>query len=275
MLYSNRDSMKENINLINSYLRYVSKKEEDEKDYNKDFKTLEDAVIDNLNSLTFKGLVELYIKYTDLEYVKTYENLNSFIDLIYQNIINKLGSISLVKTIDIYADVFLTEIKLDEDMRPHKDIVVYRTPSLLDDNYVQGEAIRKQLSKDDYLERQREFINYHKIEVEKYETSIKYIDKLQTSLVTYIEASLIKLSEIDKNELEIAIGTRIINNSLEIIKMKELLKDKGALDSRSKMNEIHVSNIRLGLIEEIRNLENKEWVYKNYANPELVNEKKK
>jgi len=84
MLYSNRDSMKENINLINSYLRYVSKKEEDEKDYNKDFKTLEDAVIDNLNSLTFKGLVELYIKYTDLEYVKTYENLNSFIDLIYQ-----------------------------------------------------------------------------------------------------------------------------------------------------------------------------------------------
>lgn len=250
--------------IINLYIKYANNPDKYEHDYNDQIDNLLNNLNLELQKLEFKDLVELYLKYSNIYYVLNCDSMNKILDIIYDNVMSKFKSVSLMKIIDLYTIVFNSTIKVDESIEACKSRIHARI-SILNDE-VELEHLVKSQAKGS----PEKFINNYKNEsvifqkeLSYYQKSFDFQDKLQQAFITYLDENLDKINEQQNSNLLSTINRRIEDNSREILKRNDLLSNKTLLDVRRRFrDDTSLYEIRESL--DTTTLRNNNYVYENY-----------
>ena len=267
--------MREIVLLIDNYFKYVNSKEDYQKKYSDSFENLIKNIKDLLVNLSLGDLIELYLRYvTNLSIFKN-NNQEFIFNLLYETIVNKLNTVSLMKVFDLYGNIFISSLDLEEHIESNQNIINARNYNLQDEYYIERQTIKKRTTKEAFLkEYMLELESYVKHE-KVLERAFSNLDKLQNAILIYVETKLKSSTEEEKMQLLETLNSRIEANSEEIVKRKKLGNNKLALNLQSRFNEISIYELIDSL--NITSLRNKNYVYESFRSAimEQIKENKK
>ncbi len=258
-----------NTYLIDLYLEYYNNREKYEKVYKRSFNDLLKEIETELSILSLKELVDTYIKYSRVNYLKN-SYLNSLLNLIFENIQLKIKDGNPIEIIDMHADLFSSMLSIEDNIESYKNIIQVRTYNLTDPFFISNKTDKNN---------QENFIQEYKKEIEAFketlnisQSSFNYLDKLYNLFMEYLDNILVSLKEDESNSLIRDINKRIELYFSRIDYQKNLLNNKTALEL-----EIRLRGLNSYDIAETFNydkLKNKLEVYETYRNKLLELNKK-
>ena len=267
--------MREIVLLIDNYFKYVNSKEDYQKKYSDSFETIIKNIKDLLVNLSLSDLIELYLRYVkDLSVFKN-DNQDFIFNLLYEAIISKLSTVSLMKVFDLYANIFVNSTDLEEHIESNQNIINARNYNLQDEYYIERQITKKSTTKEAFLkEYMLELESYVKHE-KVLERAFSNLDKLQNGILIYVETKLKSLTEEEKMQLLETLNSRIEANSKEIVKRKNLGNNRLKLDLQSRFEDISIYELIDSL--NITSLRNKNYVYESFRSAimEQIKENKK
>ena len=128
-----------NIYLIETYIKYYNKQDEYENIYKRKFDTLLEEIENQLSVLNLKDLVDLYLNYSAVNYLKN-NYMNSLLNLIIQNIKVKLPHTQSIEIMDIYASLFDSMLSLEDNIQSYKNIIKVRSYNLTDEFFLRNKS---------------------------------------------------------------------------------------------------------------------------------------
>lgn len=265
--------MREIVLLIDNYFKYVNSKEDYQKKYSDSFENLIKNIKDLLVNLSLGDLIELYLRYvTNLSIFKN-NNQEFIFNLLYETIVNKLNTVSLMKVFDLYGNIFISSLDLEEHIESNQNIINARNYNLQDEYYIERQITKKSTTKEAFLkEYMLELESYVKHE-KVLERAFSNLDKLQNGILIYVETKLKSLTEEEKMQLLETLNSRIEANSEEIVKRKKLGNNKLALNLQSRFNEISIYELKSSL--DTTSFKNKNYVYESFRSAIMEQTKEK
>lgn len=261
--------------IIDLFLRYCNKKEEYEKETKKSFDSLYEEFLESLNSMSAKELLGLFIQYTSINSLDENKNIHEFLGILYEVYLEKIEKLSFLETLELYVEIFNKVYGLDLEMSKTKNILNTRIYNLEDDYYIEREANKSRVTKEEFLKKYRDNLETFKQDIDKYNRVFVYMDCLQNDMLIELERKIVSLQN-NENKEEITTVTRELNekietNSEEILKRRKFLRDKDAIDRFAKLNEVSIYELVDSL--DYSELDNEVTIYESYRNT-LMNEKK-
>lgn len=258
--------------IINLYLKYVDKKDEYNKDFNNDFDVLCLELNNYLDNLELKKLIELYTEYASIYNIRTFSNIDNFLDVLYEKIISKFKNVSLMKILDLYVNVFNSTLKIDENYKACKNTINARERNLNSEMELENLIKCQSKSRETFIsEYKKENLSFKK-ELLYYQRSFEKNDKLQDAFLIYLESNFKEINEQERGNLLSTINRRIETNSKEILNRNNLLSNKSLLDIRRRFKDnTSLAEIKSSL--DTSDLRNSNYIYESYR--ELLLEKNK
>lgn len=265
--------MREIVLLIDNYFKYVNSKEDYQKKYSDSFETIIKNIKDLLVNLSLGDLIELYLRYvTNLSIFKN-DNQEFIFNLLYETIVNKLNTVSLMKVFDLYGNIFISSLDLEEHIESNQNIINVRNYNLQDEYYIERQTTKKGTTKEaflkEYMLELESYINHEKV----LERAFSNLDKLQNAILIYVETKLKSLTEEEKMQLLETLNSRIEANSKEIVKRKKLGNNRLKLDLQSRFEDISIYELIDSL--NITSLRNKNYVYESFRSAIMEQTKEK
>ena len=261
--------------IIGLFLKYINKQEEYEKENKKSFVSLQEEFFNCLANMNTNELLDLFIKYTSINSLEENKDIHEFLGIIYEIYLEKIEKLSFMETLDLYVKVFNNVYGLELELSKTQNILNSRVYNLEDDYYLEREAKKNRLTKEDFLKKYRADLELFKEDVNKYNRVFVYIDCLQNDMLIELERKIVFLQN-NENKEEIITVKRVLNekiekNSEEILKRRKFLRDKDAIDRFAKLNEVSIYELVDSL--DYSELDNEVTIYESYRNT-LMNEKK-
>ena len=215
-----------------------------------------------IDGLNLDGLVKFYLKCSNHLYFKRYNSMNNILELISNKIKEKLNTVSILELIDIYTNIFIDTLNVEDSIESNNNVINVRKTNLEDNFFVQYESSKKNLSREEFIDSYVKTIDYYEQNSLYLKTVFSFIDNLQKEISDYIDSVLEKISDDDKHALLIKINEIIDENALEIIERNEIKKSRKTIDIHSKMREI--STFEIFNMLDTTNLKHKNYVYNNF-----------
>ena len=249
------------MNIIETYIKYYDKQSDYEKIYKRNFDILLEEIENQLSILNLKELVDLYLKYSAINYLKN-NYMNSLLNLIIQNIMAKLPYTQSIEIMDIYANLYDCMLSLEENIQSFSNLIKARTYNLNDEFFLQNKSSKNT---------NPNFIENYKKELESFQethdlsiSSFNYLDKVQIIIIDILESKINNLTSDEMENLIREVNKRIELYSSQIEYKKKLLNNKRALELEIRLRGLNSYDIAETL--NYVKLENKLEVYVNYQN---------
>ncbi len=250
--------------LIETYIKYYNKQDEYENIYKRKFDLLLEEIENQLSVLNLKDLVDLYLKYSAINYLK-HNYMNSLLNLIIQNIETKLPLAMPIEIMDIYANLYDSMLSLDDNIQSFNNIIKARTYNLNDEFF-----LKKKTS--DYLENYKKELDSFQETHDLFNSSLNYLDKLQEIIMDILESKITELSLTDKETLIREINKRIELYESKLSFQRNLLKNPKALELEIRLNGLNSYNILENF--NFQSIRNRLYIYDSYQS-KLLEDKKK
>ena len=177
------------------------------KKYNDD-ETILPEIVASFEKMDADELISIYLGYSSSVYFIRYNNISKVLELISNKIVQKLDSISLIKVIEIYSDIYLKTLDATERLERNSNVIK-------SNHYTIGNR-NPQLD-----------LFYLKM-------AFKYIDKLHTMIFNYLDSKLKMIDSIEKDEIISYLNQKITENEEEIRKREEILHDEDKINLLTK-----------------------------------------
>ncbi len=219
-----------------------------------------DAIKDSLESLDLYKVLDFCLKYSDRKYIK---GKNSNILDLGKEVLNQgLNSLSLIKVIDLYIELFNKTIMVSDSLMASKNILDVMSYNLQDEEFIKREMDKKHVSKEEYVSTLKRDLDKNIGIIDSYNKSYDYLDKLQDDILVYIEEKLENIEGQDKYYLIQNLNKRFTDNSLKLLKLQDNLDNIRNIDKNELINTIEYNNIKNSII-----------IYESFRNS-LLEEKK-
>ena len=225
-------------------------------------KSEDNSLVNYVNGLDLNGLVTFYLKCSNHLYFQRYDSIDSILELIYQKIVDKIGDLSLLDTMEVYLKIFNESLAIEDSIEASQNIISVRKYNLKDNFFIKYESERKKMSEQQFIENYHKGLDYYENDLLILKNVFSYLDKLQNYLLELLDNKIETLSEEERIAYLIKINNIIEENSIEIIKRNEIKKNRRAVDIQSRMNEI--STFEIFSMLDTTNLKNKNYVYMNF-----------
>ena len=226
MLYYTRDSMKDK-KLIELYVKYVDKKEKYKLDFNQEFDTLINQIENTLTNAELRDLIDLYIEYTNFYNLNKCQELVGISDMIYNFIVSKLNTVSVMKLIDLYTVIYNVTLRANELVCDDENRLLSRQITL-ENEFDLNQVIKSQTrySREEFITnyRKENFIFEKNLVIDK--ESYELLDKLQDAFLVHIDTRLNKTTKEEEEQLLATINKRIEEKSNEKIRRNRILANR-------------------------------------------------
>lgn len=226
MLYYTRDSMKDK-KLIELYVKYVDKKEKYKLDFNQEFDTLINQIENTLTNAELRDLIDLYIEYTNFYNLNKCQELVGISDMIYNFIVSKLNTVSVMKLIDLYTVIYNVTLRANELVCDDENRLLSRQITL-ENEFDLNQVIKSQTrySREEFITnyRKENFIFEKNLVIDK--ESYELLDKLQDAFLVHIDTRLNETTKEEEEQLLATINKRIEEKSNEKIRRNRILANR-------------------------------------------------
>lgn len=255
--------------LIETYIKYYNKQDEYENIYKRKFDVLLEEIENQLAVLNLKELVDLYLKYSAVNYLKN-NYMNSLLNLIIQNIKVKLPRTQSIEIMDIYASLFDSMLSLEDNIQSYKNIIKVRSYNLTDKFFLRNKSSKNinPFFLENYKEELESFKEFHDLSI----SSFNYLDKVQVIIMNILENKINELTSLEKENLIRDINERIELCFNKLNFQQNLLKNSKALEIEIRLNGLNSYNILENFNSQ--SIKNKLTVYESYQS-KLLEERKK
>ena len=228
------------------------------RNYDENFNEIESY----LNNLNLNDLINLYLKCATPLYIQNYENISKILNLVFDNIMNKLDTVSLIDIINLYSNIFVETMSLEDSIQSNQNIINVREFNLTDDFFLEYESKKKDQTKEEYIKDYFKSLENYRKSLAHFNKCFQYLDKLQKSVLSYIDSALKTISNEENEVLLREINKKIEETSDEILRRYQLSRNKKAIDIESRMKETPSFEI-FNMLDTIA-LSRKDYVYSNY-----------
>lgn len=258
-----------NIYLIETYIKYYNKHDEYENIYKRKFDTLLEEIENQLSVLNLKELVDLYLKYSAVNYLKN-NYMNSLLNLIIQNIKVKLPHTQSIEIMDIYASLFDSMLSLEDNIQSYKNIIKVRSYNLTDEFFLRNKSSKNINPSflENYKKELEGFQEFHDLSI----SSFNYLDKVQVIIMDTLESKINELTSLEKENLIRDVNKRIELCFHKLNFQQNLLKNSKALEIEIRLNGLNSYNILENFNSQ--SIRNKLTVYESYQSKLLEDRKK-
>lgn len=228
------------------------------------------AIIDKTD---VDDLIEMYLGYSSSIYFIKYPYIAKILNIMGNQIIKKLDSISLLKVIELYSDIYLKTLETTERLERHRNFVKAR---LYDEEKMEKfNGLISEESKN-IQERYISSVKNPQKDLQCIEESFNFIDKLNTEMFNYLDNRLHTLLSNERDEVLAYLNYKIEENTREINKREEILQDDEKISIISKYGGTGISKfqIRLNLDPTELKIKNED-IYKSLRAIVLDNTNKK
>ena len=254
MLYYSCDNMRNrNIeNLLNTYLRYSTKKEEYETRFNEPLSDLIKKLVSALDNLSFLELIQGYIEYCDILEVKK-ENNDETLKLFYSVIESKLDKVEFLPLLNAFSDLFVEYINAETKLIPVNNRIGVYAEYIKDESYLSYAMKRKNKTKEELIKSYRDEIQSWSELKEKYDLKFHHLERLYLCIQIFLEDKLnhLNFEEIVPIQYEINEIVDIISEQILIMKEKKL-DDKYQPDLISLCNKLVPNHHYLDSLDELK-----------------------
>ena len=240
--------------IVEKYIFNYDNLDEDER------KNIYNEIKDSLDNLDLYKVLDFCLKYSDRKYLKG-KNSN-ILDLGKEVINNRLNSLSLIKVIDLYIELFNKTIMVSDSLMASKNILDVMSYNLQDEEFIKREMDKKHVSKEEYVSNLKRDLDKNIGIIDSYQKNYDYLDKLQDDILVYIEGELENIEGQDKYYLIQNLNKRFTDNSLKLLKLQDNLDNIRNIDKNELVNTIEYNNIKNSII-----------IYESFRNS-LLDEKK-
>ena len=212
-----------------------------------------------IDTIPLNDIVDIYIKYTNPVYIQNKKNISKSLNLICNKILLKLESVSLEELIDLYINVFIEEIFIEDSIDGYKNILKVRNCNLKDEFFIEFESKKQNIGRDEFLNKYIKSLDFYNESLEYHNESFHFLDTLQKGILSFINE---KINNCLNDELLVIlrnINNKIEFNSNEIIKRNELRKNKKAIDIQRRISE--TPTIEIFCMLDTTNLKHKNYIY--------------
>jgi len=207
---------------------------------------------DDIKELSLKKLLDLYFKCSNAVYFRSYEKMDSILDVIRKIIVTKLKNSNLFDIVYIYYDVSYKFLKSKESLQSNQNIIDARNLNLKDDFYIQYESKRRKKTPLEFIKIYKDELKIHEENGIYLEKSCDSFSKLQNDMLNIINDFINRLSNEERNILLIKLNNEIESKSIEILKRNTDKKNRNLINYQ------------------LKNMSTED-VYKLYDNTELMN----
>ena len=223
-------------------------------------KNIYNEIKDSLDNLDLYKVLDFCLKYSDRKYIKG-KNSN-ILNLGKEVINNRLNSLSLIKVIDLYIELFNKTIIVSDSLMASKNILDVMSYNLQDEEFIKREMDKKHVSKEEYVSNLKRDLDKNIGIIDSYNKSYDYLDKLQDDILVYIEEKLENIEGQDKYYLIQNLNKRFTDSSFKLLKLQDNLDNIRNIDKNELINTIEYNNIKNSII-----------IYESFRNS-LLDEKK-
>ena len=188
------------------------------RNYSKDENVLPQIVV-SLEKMNIDELISFYLGYSSSAYFIRYPNISKILNLMCNKIIEKLDTISTLKVIELFTDIYLETLGATERLEMHRNI----------------------LKSDSY----RIYTKNPGRELECVEESFKFIDKLNSKMFNYLDYKLKLLDGTERDEVIMYLNQKISENDDEIARRDEILHDENKISIISKYGGTDISKFKV------------------------------
>ena len=221
-------------------------------------------IIASIEKMDVEDLISIYLGYSSSVYFIRYQNISKVLNLMCDKIIEKLDKISPLKVIELYTDIYLKTLETTERLEKNRNFLKERSSRLADNDYIESEARRRNVSKDVFLNNYILGVKNPQKDLECTEMAFKFIDKLQTNMFNYLEFKLKNLSSVEQNEVVLYLDKKIKENDEEILRREEILRDESKISILVKYGQYGNSRFQVCLRLDPTELKTKnEDIYKS------------